>query len=54
MTVASRGQQAGNIDFLIGQSIARSAPAEPNRTEDDSTSQSVRYHAAESLPFPAR
>lgn len=55
MVVASRGQGAGSTDFLVGQSIARPAPAaEPNRTEDDSADRSTRYRAAESLPFPAR
>jgi len=55
MAVAARGQEAGSTDFLVGQSIARAAPAaEPKRTEDDSANRSTRYHAAESLPFPAR
>jgi len=55
MVIASRGQGAGSTDFLVGQRVARPAPAaEPNRTEDDSASRSTRYHAAESLPFPAR
>lgn len=55
LAVASRGQEAGNTEFLVGQSIARPASAaDPTRTEDDSTRQSTRYHAAESLAFPAR
>jgi cell division protein FtsN len=55
VAVATRGQQAGSTDFLVGQSIARpGSAAEPNRTEDESLRQVPRYHAAESLPFPAR
>jgi cell division protein FtsN len=53
--VASRAQEAGSSDFLVGQSVARpTAAAEPARTEDDSAPQGTRFHAAESLPFPAR
>jgi cell division protein FtsN len=55
LAVASRGREAGNTEFLVGQSIARpAAAAEPTRTQDDSANDSTRYHAADSLPFPAR
>ena len=57
LAVAGRGKEAGNIDFLVGQSNVRSTPAvsaEPKHADDDTGSRSVPYHAAESLPFPAR
>lgn len=57
MAIATRGQAAGNADFLVGQSIARSGAAgagDHDRTEDDSTTRTARYRTAESMPFPAR
>lgn len=52
MAVASRGKDAGNADFLVGQSVARPAVADPDRTENEPATRTARYHAA-SLPFPA-
>jgi cell division protein FtsN len=54
LAVAGRGKEAGSTDFLVGQSIAHPAAAEPSRTENDIVRPGARYHTAESLPFPAR
>ncbi|HEX6842759.1 MAG TPA: SPOR domain-containing protein [Stellaceae bacterium] len=54
LAVAGRGKEAGSTDFLVGQSIARPAAAEPSRTEDEVVRPGAGYQTAESLPFPAR
>ena len=55
LAVAGRGKEAGNIDFLVGQSNVRSTPAvsaEPKHADDDTGSRSVPYHAAEITTLP--
>jgi cell division protein FtsN len=55
VAMADRGKAAGSTDFLVGQSNVHSlAGGEPKHADDDTGSRSVPYHAAESLPFPAR
>jgi cell division protein FtsN len=54
MAVATRAREAGNTDFLVGQSIARpDAVIDPDRTENDRPIDRVPYRAAESMTFPA-